>query len=65
MMQRYIDQQAHMKVDGKPFVSSFIGDTFPWSQVATTLGREIYAVPFWQPTSSNAGDPGVSGLFSW
>lgn len=65
MMKRYVDKPAQLLMDGKPFVSSFIGDGFDWSAAAKVVGREIYAVPFFQPTSGAAADPGVSGLFSW
>ena len=65
MMKRYVDKPAQLLVDGKPFVSSFIGDGFDWSAAAKVVGREIYAVPFFQPTSGAAADPSVSGLFSW
>lgn len=65
MMGRYVNKPAQLLVDGKPFVSSFIGDGFNWATVAQNLGREIYAVPFYQPSTSNANDPGVQGLFSW
>jgi glucan endo-1,3-alpha-glucosidase len=65
MMKRYVDKPAQLLVDGKPFVSSFIGDGFNWKACAEIVGREIYAVPFFQPTSEHANDPGVSGLFSW
>jgi glucan endo-1,3-alpha-glucosidase len=65
MMGRYINKPAQLLVDGKPFVSSFIGDGFNWGIVAQILGKEIYAVPFNQPSATNANDPGVKGLFSW
>ncbi|WWC88643.1 uncharacterized protein L201_003556 [Kwoniella dendrophila CBS 6074] len=65
MMARYNNLPAQLKVDNKPFVSSFIGDGFNWSAVATSLNQEIYAVPFWAPTQDNANNAGLSGLFSW
>nr|XP_019045434.1 hypothetical protein I302_05824 [Kwoniella bestiolae CBS 10118]OCF24364.1 hypothetical protein I302_05824 [Kwoniella bestiolae CBS 10118] len=65
MMKRYNDLPAQFKVDGKPFVSSFIGDGFDWAAVSQGCGQEIYAVPFWAPTQENADNKGLSGLFSW
>ncbi|WVQ65605.1 uncharacterized protein L199_003783 [Kwoniella botswanensis] len=64
-MKRYNDLPAQFKVDGKPFVSSFIGDGFDWAAVGSGCGQEIYAVPFWAPTQENADNKGLSGLFSW
>ncbi|WRT67952.1 uncharacterized protein IL334_004926 [Kwoniella shivajii] len=65
MMKRYNNLPAQLRVDGKPFVSTFIGDGFDWSAVAKEVGEEIYAVPFWAPTQENANNAGLSGLFSW
>lgn len=65
MLKRYKDQSAQFRVDDKPFVSTFIGDGFDWSSVATEVGEELYAVPFWQPTADNANNAGLAGLFSW
>ncbi len=65
MLKRYIGQPAQLLVDGKPFVSTFIGDGFDWASVANQVGRPLYAVPYWGPTQDNANNAGVSGLFSW
>ncbi|ODN93422.1 hypothetical protein L198_05287 [Cryptococcus wingfieldii CBS 7118] len=65
MLKRFKDSSAQYRVDGKPFVSSFIGDGFDWSSTASQVGEELYAVPFFQATEDNANDAGVSGLFSW
>ena len=65
MMGRYVGKTAQFLVDGKPFVSSFIGDGFDWAGVASQIGREIYALPFWQPSAANAQNAGVAGSFSW
>jgi hypothetical protein len=65
MMKRYVDKPNQLLVDGKPFVSSFIGDGFDWKGCANMIGREIFAVPFFQPTAESANNQGVSGLFSW
>ncbi|WVF68989.1 hypothetical protein IAT40_003763 [Kwoniella sp. CBS 6097] len=65
MMKRFKDKPSQLRVDGKPFVSTFIGDGFDWSAVATNVGEEIHAVPFWAPTQENADNKGLSGLFSW
>lgn len=65
MMKRYVDRPSQFLVDGKPFVSSFIGDGFDWSAAAAQIGMEIYAMPFFQPSADVAKNPGISGLFSW
>ena len=65
VLSRYMDHPAHLVVDGKPFVSTFIGDGFDWVSVAKLVGRNLYAVPYWAPTLENANKPGLSGLFSW
>jgi len=65
MLKRYAGMPAQLLVDGKPFVSSFIGDGFDWTAVASQVGRELYAVPYWAPTQENANNAGLSGVFSW
>ena len=65
MLSRYASLPAQLLVDGRPFVSSFIGDGFDWAAAASQVGRELYAVPYWAPTLENANNPGLSGLFSW
>ncbi|ODN73979.1 hypothetical protein L202_07473 [Cryptococcus amylolentus CBS 6039] len=65
MLKLFKDSSAQYRVDGKPFVSSFIGDGFDWSSVASQVGEELYAVPYFQATEDNVNNAGVSGLFSW
>jgi glucan endo-1,3-alpha-glucosidase len=65
MLKRYVGDEAQLLVDGKPFVSTFIGDGFDWSAVAGLVGRELYAMPYWGATAANAANTGLSGLFSW
>jgi hypothetical protein len=65
MLARYMDRPSQLKIDGKPYVSTFIGDGFDWSAVEKQVGKPIYSVPFWLPSSENAGNKGLSGLFSW
>lgn len=65
MFKRYMDKPAQYKVDGKPFVSTFVGDGFDWGAVETQVGKPIYAVPFYEPSAQNAQLPSLSGLFSW
>lgn len=65
MLARYANHPAQLKVDGKPFVSTFIGDGFDWDAVAKGIGQEIYSIPFWMPTQANADNSGLDGLFSW
>lgn len=65
MLSRYMDHEKQYKVDGKPFVSTFIGDGFDWGAVEQQLGKPVYSVPFYEPSSQNAQLPSLSGLFSW
>lgn len=65
MFKRYMDKPKQYKVNGKPFVSTFIGDGFDWGAVEKQVGKEIHSVPFYEPSASNADLPSLSGLFSW
>jgi glucan endo-1,3-alpha-glucosidase len=65
VFKRYASHPRQLKVDGKPFVSTFIGDGFDWSAVEKEMGMEIYSVPFYQPSKQVVDTPSVSGLFSW
>jgi len=65
MLKRYVGHSAQFRVDGKPFVSTFIGDGFDWLGVARLVGEELYAVPYWAATAGNAQNAGLAGLFSW
>jgi glucan endo-1,3-alpha-glucosidase len=65
MFKRYMDRPKQYKVDGKPFVSTFVGDGFDWGAVEKAVGKPIHSVPFYEPTAQNADLPSVSGLFSW
>lgn len=65
MFKRYMDKPKQYKVDGKPFVSTFIGDGFDWGAVEQQVGKPIHSVPFYEPSAANADLPSLSGLFSW
>jgi len=65
MFKRYMDKPKQYKVDGKPFVSTFIGDGFDWGAVEKAVGEPIHSVPFYEPKAENANLPSISGLFSW
>lgn len=71
MLKKYIGSPAQYRVDGKPFVSTFIGQDINWAQVADAVGEKLYAVPHWPQDATGAilggkpADKGVSGLFSW
>ncbi|ORY25953.1 glycosyl hydrolase family 71-domain-containing protein [Naematelia encephala] len=65
LLSRYTGRQSQLLVDGKAFVSTFIGDGFDWVSVAAQVGKELYIVPFFQPTPENANSQALSGLFSW
>ena len=65
MFKRYMDKPKQYKVNGKPFVSTFVGDGFDWGAVETAVGKPIHSVPFYEPKAENADLPSLSGLFSW
>lgn len=65
MFKRYASNPKQLKVDGKPFVSTFIGDGFDWAEVEKEMGMEIYSMPFYQPSQATADTSSLSGLFSW
>ncbi len=69
IINKYVGQSAQLIVgNGAAYVSTFIGDGFPWNQVISSTGKNLYVVPNWQPDSATAGDldgKGISGLFSW
>lgn len=65
LLKRYAGKKAQLMVDGKVFVSTFIGDGFDWGRVEQGVGKELYAIPFYQPTKEYAARKDISGLFSW
>lgn len=65
LLKRYAGLKSQLLVDGKVFVSTFIGDGFDWDQVAKGIGKELHAVPFYQPKPEYAARKDIDGLFSW
>lgn len=65
LLKRYASKPSQLLVDGKVFVSTFIGDGFDWDKVAAGCGKELYAVPFYQPKTEYADRKDIKGLFSW
>jgi hypothetical protein len=62
----YANHPAQYIVDGKPLVSSFLGEDMDWSAVADAVGMPIFASPM--STNPNGGtlqSKGASGLLSW
>ncbi|KAI8577354.1 hypothetical protein K450DRAFT_282605 [Umbelopsis ramanniana AG] len=65
ILKQYSGQSAQFKVDGKPFVSTFVGyGVVDWNSIQATSGVSIYLVPNWQ-ASQLQGNTQVSGGFSW
>ncbi|KAH8554438.1 glycoside hydrolase family 71 protein [Umbelopsis sp. PMI_123] len=65
ILKQYSSQSAQFKVDGKPFVSTFVGyGVVDWNSIQTSSGVSIYLVPNWQ-ASQLQGNSQVSGGFSW
>jgi glucan endo-1,3-alpha-glucosidase len=68
IMKPLIGLPAQHRVAGSnaAFVSTFSGDGFNWSAVRSAFpSTPLYIVPNWQPSSENARNAGVDGLFSW
>lgn len=65
LVKKYGEHPNQLRVDDKPFVSTFVGDGFNWTHVEELVGHEIYAVPCWRETKENAANPNVEGLMSW
>jgi hypothetical protein len=65
LLRAYASHPAQLIVEDKVFVSTFIGDGFNWDQVAQGVGRQLYAVPFYQPRTEFAQRADLAGLFSW
>ena len=61
----WFSKPAAYKVDGKPFVSTFLGQGTDWEAVAKTVGQELYVVPYYYASKKAADTEGISGLFSW
>ena len=55
-MQTYGNLPAQFKFNGAAFVSSFIGDGFPYRQVESQSGVKLFACPNWQPGSLSGND---------
>jgi glucan endo-1,3-alpha-glucosidase len=65
IIKTYTSQSAQFKVDGKPFVSTFVGyGIVDWSSIESTSGVQLYLVPNWE-ASQIQGDTTISGAFSW
>jgi glucan endo-1,3-alpha-glucosidase len=49
----------------KAFVSSFWGQGTDWASVKSSVGKDLYVVPYYCASEAAADDTGVDGLFSW
>lgn len=65
VLQDFITLPAQLKVDGKPFVSTFTGDGLDLQAVRTFVkgntGLDIFIVPNFKANNPGQGD----GLFNW
>ena len=64
MIKTYGAKPAQLKVDGKVFVSSFLGDGFDLDTVASASGfsrDDLFFAPNFQPTNVGSAD----ALFNW
>ncbi|KAK4687685.1 glucan endo-1,3-alpha-glucosidase, partial [Tremellales sp. Uapishka_1] len=64
LLRPYLSSSAYFIYENKPFTSSFEGYGTDWSGIGTSLGKELYAVPYYE-AASQASDAGVDGVFSW
>jgi hypothetical protein len=63
-IKKYGAHAGQYLVDGKPLVSSFMGDTMDWSAVASAAGMEIAAMPNTNNADASA-TKGIAGFLSW
>ncbi|WVQ81263.1 hypothetical protein IAT38_003386 [Cryptococcus sp. DSM 104549] len=61
----WVTEDAYFQYEGKPFVSSFWGEGTDWEAVTTSVGTDLYVVPFYYASQAAAETKGVNGLFSW
>lgn len=62
-LQKFDSSAGQLKYNGKNFVSSFVGDNFPWRQAESAAGVPVFACPNWQPGSFQNDDADCG--FSW
>ncbi|KAK6967116.1 glycoside hydrolase family 71 protein [Favolaschia claudopus] len=67
-LQKYATLPGQFMYNSAAFVSSFVGDNFPYRQVESQSGVKVFACPNWQPgsfiTTTNA-DCGMSWNAAW
>jgi len=56
------DKPAQLIVDGKPFVSTFVGQGLNVAAVKAAAGSDLFFVPNWP---ANSDQTGTDGLFNW
>jgi hypothetical protein len=61
---QYADLPAQLMVDGKAFVSSFIGDGLDVASVRSAAGSSLYFAPNFSP-NSGSGLAGVDCALNW
>ncbi|KAJ5735403.1 glycoside hydrolase [Penicillium malachiteum] len=62
-VKQYANHPAQLKVDGKVFVSSFIGEGIDVTTITTAAGQSIFFAPNFQPGAGDFGS--VQGALNW
>jgi len=63
-MQKWGNMPAQLKIGDAAFVSSFVGDGFPYRDLENQSNVKLFACPNWQPGSLSGNDNADCG-FSW
>ena len=62
-VKQYANYPSQLKVDGKVFVSSFIGDGVDVDAITAAAGQSIYFAPNFQPGNGDFGS--IQGALNW
>jgi len=65
LLKPWLNESAQFQYEGKPFVSSFMGQGVDWDSVRKQVGMDLYVIPYYPVSSAAVSDAGVDGLFSW
>lgn len=63
LIKQFANEPAQLKVGDKTFVSSFIGDNFPFRQAESQSGVSLFSCPAWGPDALKTADADCG--FQW
>ncbi|KAF2122369.1 glycoside hydrolase family 71 protein [Lophiotrema nucula] len=64
LIKQFADEAAQLKVDGKVFVSSFIGDSVNVQAIRDAAGVQIFFAPNFHPTQTQSSE-GLNAALNW